>query len=183
MPKPDEEFFKRDSVTVARELIGITLLFQGVGGIIVETEAYAPDDPASHSFSGLSKRNKSMFGPSGCAYIYRSYGIHWCLNTVCSVASGVLIRAIQPTFGVAEMQERRGTSELRNLCSGPGKLGQALAITGEHDGLSHFRKPFRLKQSEAMSDIHIGKRIGISKGIDEPWRFGLKGSPFLSRKF
>jgi DNA-3-methyladenine glycosylase len=179
----DESFFRRDSLTVAAELIGCSLDVGVTGGVIVETEAYNPDDPASHSFAGETKRNRTMFGPPGRAYVYRSYGIHWCLNTVCLSASAVLIRAIEPISGLDEMRERRGVKEVRLLCSGPGKLCQALGVDGSFDGRRLDQPPFALRAPDTTPNISIGKRIGISKAVDQPWRFGLRGSPFLSRKF
>lgn len=179
----DETFFQRDAVVVARDLIGASLLFQGIGGLIVETEAYRPDDPASHSFTGMSERNKSMFGPAGRAYVYLSYGIHWCLNVVCSLSSAVLIRALEPKVGIDLMQVRRKRSSIRLLCAGPGRLCQALAITREQDGLPLTKVPFLISHNRAISEIWVGKRIGISKAMHQPWRFGLNGSAFLSKKF
>jgi DNA-3-methyladenine glycosylase len=179
----DEDFFQRDSLTVAAALIGCSLDVGVTGGVIVETEAYNPDDPASHSFPGETKRNRTMFGPPGRAYVYRSYGIHWCLNTVCLSASAVLIRAIEPISGIEEMQERRGVEGTRLLCSGPGKLCQALGVDGSFDGLRLDQLPFAMRAAVTSPEVIIGKRIGISKAVDQPWRFGMKGSPFLSRKF
>ncbi|HME41359.1 MAG TPA: DNA-3-methyladenine glycosylase [Steroidobacteraceae bacterium] len=178
--------FMRDSPEVARNLIGMTLLINGVGGIIVETEAYDVEDPASHSFSGPTKRNAVMFGPPGRAYVYLSYGIHWCLNFVCREAghgAGVLIRALQPTTGISKMMERRHQQDPRLLCAGPGRLGQALAVSHELNGKRVDRRPFRLTAGAAKSRVVCGPRIGISKAVDRPWRFGLAGSPYLSHPF
>ena len=178
--------FEGDSQAVARALIGATLLVGGVGGRIVETEAYDREDPASHSFSGPTPRNEAMFGPPGRAYVYRSYGIHWCLNFVCREeghGAGVLIRALEPTSGLDVMRARRGVDELRLLCSGPGKLGQALAITQALNGCRLDRQPFKVLAAFGEKEIVSGPRIGISKAMDVPWRFGLAGSRFLSAKF
>jgi DNA-3-methyladenine glycosylase len=178
------EVFTRHPVEAAQALIGWTVLVDGVGGRIVETEAYHHEDPASHSFTGRTPRNAVMFGPPGRAYVYRSYGIHWCLNFVCGPdpGSAVLIRALEPTAGLQEMHERRGLTEPRSLCSGPGKLCQALAITREHDGLALDAPPFELVPGPAAG-IVAGPRIGISRAADLPWRFGEEGSRFLSRPF
>ena len=177
------DFFDRDSLELARELIGATLLVGGVGGIIVETEAYHPEDPASHSFAGPTARNAAMFGPPGRAYVYRSYGIHWCLNTVAGHGSAVLVRALEPTAGIETMRERRGLDDVRALCSGPGKLCQALAVTRDHDGLPLDAPPFQVLPRNGKPNIVVGPRIGITKAVDQPWRFGLAGSPFVSRRF
>lgn len=179
-------FFARSVHEVAPDLIGATLLVDGVGGIIVETEAYDRQDPASHSFSGPTPRNEVMFGPPGRAYIYLSYGIHWCLNFVCREAghgAGVLIRALEPTTGIAAMIHRRRQQELRSLCSGPGKLGQALGITHALSGKRVDRAPFSLTPGAGRVPVARGPRIGISKAVDQPWRFGLAGSPYVSRPF
>jgi len=178
--------FAGDSVSMSRALIGATLLVDGVGGIIVETEAYDMDDPASHSFPGPTPRNQVMFGPAGRAYVYRSYGIHWCLNFVCGEeghGAGVLIRAIEPTHGLDRMQARRGLEDLRLLCSGPGKIGQALAITHDLNGHRLDREPFRVLAAPTGVEVISGPRIGITKAVDVPWRFGLAGSRFVSAKF
>ena len=175
-----------DAVTAARGLIGATLLVDGVGGIVVETEAYDHEDPASHSYAGPTPRNAAMFGPAGRAYVYRSYGIHWCLNAVSDregVGSAVLIRAIEPTHGLVEMAERRGTAQPRLLCSGPGRLCQALAVTRAHDGLPLDRPPFELRPAPWPAPIVEGPRIGITRAAERPWRFGLMGSKFVSRPF
>jgi len=179
------DFFARDAVTVAKALVGVRLLVDGIGGIIVETEAYDRDDPASHSFGGQTRRNAVMFGPSGRAYVYRIYGAHWCLNVVCDgePRGAVLIRALEPTDGLLEMAELRGTVEARLLCSGPGKLCQALGVTGAHDGAPLDEPPFALFAPDSVRDLATGPRIGLSKAVDTPWRFGAAGSPFLSRPF
>jgi DNA-3-methyladenine glycosylase len=178
--------FMRNSPEVARRLIGMTLLINGVGGIIVETEAYDRQDPASHSFSGPTPRNAVMFGPPGRAYVYLSYGVHWCLNFVCREAghgAGVLIRALEPTAGIAQMKDRRRQDDLRLLCSGPGRLGQALRVDRALNGKRVDRAPFSLRAAAAKIHVVSGPRIGISKAVDQPWRFGLAGSRYLSRPF
>jgi DNA-3-methyladenine glycosylase len=180
------EFFARSVHEVAPELIGATLLVDGVGGTIVEVEAYDQDDPASHGFRGRTARTASMFGSAGHAYVYRSYGIHWCLNLVCAEedrAEAALVRALEPTSGVDAMRERRGLDAARALCSGPGRLCQALGITRVHDGLALDEPPFELLAREAEASLAIGPRIGITRAVEQPWRYGLAGSPFLSRRF
>jgi DNA-3-methyladenine glycosylase len=179
-------FFDRSVHEVAPDLIGATLLVSGVGGFIVEVEAYHQSDPASHSFGGRTERNVVMFGPPGYAYVYRSYGIHWCLNFVCEAegaASAVLVRALAPAVGMAVMRARRGTDDDRLLCSGPGRLGAALAITAAHNGMALDRAPFALLARPEPVKLVTGPRIGITKAADRPWRYGLAGSPYLSRPF
>jgi DNA-3-methyladenine glycosylase len=178
--------FLGPSHDVASMLIGAVLLVDGVGGRIVETEAYDRTDPASHTFSGVTPRNQAMFGPPGRAYVYRSYGIHWCINFVCREeghGAGVLIRAIEPLQGIDAMRERRGLVEPRLLCSGPGRLGQALGITHELNGSRLDRAPFQVLSAAEPVQVIAGPRIGISKAMDVNWRFGLAGSRFLSRPF
>jgi DNA-3-methyladenine glycosylase len=176
-------FFARSVHDVAPDLIGATLLVDGVGGTIVEVEAYHRTDPASHAFRGPTARNASMFGPPGHAYVYRSYGIHWCLNLVCEDAGAVLLRALEPTRGLDEMRARRALAGTRLLCAGPGRLCQALGVTQEHDGLALDAPPFTLQQRVAEVAVVTGPRIGITKAADLPWRCGLAGSRFLSRPF
>jgi DNA-3-methyladenine glycosylase len=179
-------FFARSVHAVAPDLIGATLLFANSGGIIVEVEAYHHTDPAAHSFRGRTERNAVMFGPPGFAYVYRSYGIHWCLNFVSEQegsASAVLIRALEPSHGIAIMRRRRGVADKRLLCSGPGRLCEALGITSAHSGLALDRPPFRLLPRDKDVEIVSGPRIGITKAAELPWRYGLKGSRFLSKPF
>ena len=179
-------FFARSVHEVAPDLIGATLLVNGVGGIIVEVEAYHLTDPAAHSFRGPTPRNKVMFGPPGFSYVYRSYGIHWCVNFVCEEegsASAVLIRALQPTHGLAAMRRRRGLQDERSLCSGPGKLCEALGITIAHSELPLDKPPIALHARTDKPEIVAGVRIGITKAVELPWRYGLKGSRFLSKRF
>lgn len=176
-------FLDRDAAQVAPDLLGAKLLIAGVGGLIVETEAYHPTDPASHSFRGPTPRNGSMFSGPGHIYVYRSYGIHWCVNLVCRGASAVLIRALEPTDGLPLMRERRGLTDIQMLCSGPGKLCAALAITGERDGHMVTARPFSLIPPRGPMEAIVGPRIGITKAVEVPWRFGVKGSRFLSRPF
>ena len=179
-------FFARSVHAVAPDLIGAELLVHGVGGTIVEVEAYDHEDPAAHGFRGRTARNATMFGPAGHAYVYRSYGMHWCINFVCEgegVASAVLIRALEPRIGIATMRSRRGLDEERLLCSGPGRLTEALGVTREHDGMALDRPPFALHARKGTVEIVVGPRVGISKAADKPWRYGLVGSKFLSRPF
>jgi DNA-3-methyladenine glycosylase len=179
-------FFRRSVHEVAPDLIGAALLFDGVGGRIVEVEAYHHTEPAAHSFRGPTRRNAVMFGPPGYAYVYRSYGIHWCLNFVCEPegsASAVLIRAIEPTVGLSAMRRRRGMRDERLLCSGPGRVCEALRITAAHNGLALDAPPFALSARTGAIEVIAGPRIGITKAVDLPWRYGLKGSRFLSKPF
>ena len=179
-------FFARSVHEVAPDLIGTTLLVNGVGGVIVEVEAYHHTDPAAHSFHGPTPRNQVMFGPPGFVYVYRSYGIHWCVNFVCEQAgsaSAVLIRALQPTHGIPTMQRRRGLQDERSLCSGPGKLTQALAITHAHNGLPLDEAPMALFAHDGKPEIVTGPRIGLTKAVDLPWRYGMEGSRYLSKPF
>ena len=178
------DFFARSVHEVAPDLIGATLLVDGVGGRIVEVEAYDQEDPASHGYRGRTARTAAMFGPPGHAYVYRSYGIHWCLNLVCreeGIPEAVLIRALKPTSGLDLQRSRRGVEQVRALCSGPGKLCQALGITGEHDGLALDVPPFDLEERGDVPEIVTGPRIGITRAKDLRWRYGEAGSPFLSR--
>ena len=185
-PKIRRDFFDRSVHKVAPELIGATLLVNGAGGVIVEVEAYHHTDPAAHSYGGQTERNAVMFGPPGAAYVYRSYGIHWCLNFVCEragSASAVLIRALEPRLGIAAMRRRRGLTDERALCSGPGKLCEALDVSVRHNGLALDRAPFELRARADKPEIVVGTRIGISKAVDAPWRYGMRGSKFLSKPF
>lgn len=176
-------FCTRPALTVAADLLGACLTVRGCGGRVVETEAYAADDPASHSFRGPGQRNAAMFGPAGHAYVYRSYGLHWCLNVVCTPGEAVLIRALEPLEGLAIMRRRRGQEDLAALCSGPGKLGQALGIDRADDGAAFDGVALRLLPDPVPATLRLaGPRIGISRAVDLPWRFGLRGSPFLSRR-
>jgi len=179
-------FFRRSVYEVAPDLIGAMLLFNGVGGRLVEVEAYHHTDPAAHSYRGLTPRNAVMFGPPGFAYVYRSYGIHWCVNFVCEPegsASAVLIRALEPTTGLPFMRRRRGLSELRLLCAGPGRVCEALGITAAHNGLALDEPPFALFARTGEVEVIAGPRIGITKAAERPWRYGLKNSAFLSKPF
>ncbi|MGO8910513.1 MAG: DNA-3-methyladenine glycosylase [Bradyrhizobium sp.] len=179
-------FFARSVHEVAPDLIGATMLVNGVGGIIVEVEAYHHTEPAAHSFRGPTPRNAVMFGPPGFAYVYRSYGIHWCVNFVCEregSASAVLIRALEPTVGIPTMRRRRHLDEVRSLCSGPGKLTEALGITHKHNGIALDAPPIALYARTIKPEIVAGVRIGITKAVELPWRYGLKGSKFLSKPF
>ncbi len=180
------KFFARSVHEVAPDLIGATLLVNGVGGIITEIEAYHHTDPASHSFNGPTPRNAVMFGPPGYLYVYRSYGIHWCMNFVCEEegsASAILIRALEPAQGLAAMRRRRAVHDVRSLCSGPGKVCQALAVSDKHNGLPLDAEPIAIHARTVEPDIVAGVRIGITKAADKPWRYGLRDSKFLSKPF
>ncbi|WP_411034008.1 DNA-3-methyladenine glycosylase [Shinella sp. BYT-45] len=177
----DRQFFDRDAVAVAPDLLGACLLVDGVGGLIVETEAYRKDDEASHSYRGQTAANAAMFGAPAHAYVYRSYGLHWCLNFVCEPGSAVLIRALQPTHGLERMAARRGLDLPRRLCAGPGNLCRALAVTGAMNGLSLLKPPFLVAlPAQALASVS-GVRIGITKAAEHPWRFAVEGSPYLSK--
>lgn len=181
-----KSFFNRSVHEVAPELIGATFLFRGAGGIIVEVEAYHHTEPAAHSYGGQTARNTVMFGPAGYAYVYRSYGIHWCINFVCEragSASAVLLRALEPTEGLAAMRRRRGVSDERLLCSGPGRLTEAHGITHAQNGLALDAPPFELRARAGACEVVAGPRIGITKAVELPWRYGMKGSAFLSKPF
>jgi DNA-3-methyladenine glycosylase len=180
----ERAFFARSVHDVAPDLIATTFLCDGVGGTIVEVEAYDHEDPAAHGYRGHTARNASMFGPPGHAYVYRSYGIHWCVNFVCEgegVASAVLIRALEPTTGIETMRVRRGVEDVRALCSGPGKLCQALAISREHDGLALDAPPFELHERAHDVEIVRGRRVGITRAAERDWRYALAGSRYISR--
>ena len=184
MTELGRDFFARSVHEVAPDLVGVTLLVDGVGGRIVEAEAYDQEDPASHGFRGPTPRNTAMFGPPGRAYVYRSYGIHWCLNLVCDRpgrAEAVLVRALEPTHRLDLMRARRSVQAERALCSGPGKLCQALGVTIAHDGLPLDESPFELLAREGTPPIATGPRIGITRAAELSWRYGLGGSPYLSR--
>ena len=178
-------FFRRSVHEVAPELIGARLTVGGVGGMIVEVEAYDHEDPASHGYlNRRTRRNASMFLPGGHAYVYRSYGVHWCLNLVCGeagVADAVLVRALEPTHGLEEMRRRRGVDDLRLLCSGPGRLCQALGVTAALDGRALDEEPFALAAPRSSVEVVTGARIGLTKAADRPWRYAAAGSRFLSR--
>lgn len=179
-------FFDRDVHEVAPDLIGATMLVNGVGGIIVEVEAYHHTEPAAHSYNGPTPRNQIMFGPPGFAYVYRSYGMHWCVNFVCEgegSAAAVLIRALEPTHGLAAMRRRRHAVDVQALCSGPGKLTEALGITIAHNTLPLDRPPIALHARTADVEVATGNRIGITKAVELPWRYGVRGSKFLSKPF
>jgi len=178
-------FFERSVHEVARDLVGCRLFFGGVGGTIVETESYERDDPACHAYAGLTDRTEVLFGPPGRAYVYLSYGIHSLLNAVAEPegeAAAVLIRALEPTAGLEAMRKRRGDRPAGELCSGPGKLTEALGVGLAHNGADLSRDPFLLLPPEGSApEIVTGPRIGITKAVERPWRFCAAGSSFVSR--
>jgi len=181
----ERDFFARSVHEVAPALVGCTLLVDGVGGRVVEVEAYDVEDPASHGYRGPTARNRAMFGPPGHAYVYRSYGVHWCLNLVCAAEGrpeAVLVRSLEPLAGLERMRERRGLAAERLLCSGPGRLCQALGVTGEHDGLPLDRPPFELRAADETAEVRRTARVGITRAADLPWRYALAGSRYLSRR-
>ncbi|MGL6279565.1 MAG: DNA-3-methyladenine glycosylase [Gaiella sp.] len=177
------ELLVQGALAAAPQLIGWTLLVDGVGGRIVEVEAYEPDDPASHAFRGPSAHNATMFGPPGRLYVYRSYGVHWCANLVCGPVdhgAGVLLRALEPTGGLDEMRRRRGVQSDGLLCRGPGRLTQALGIDGSHDGAVLGAPPFVLRAPARPAEVAATTRIGISRAVERPWRFVERGSSWTS---
>lgn len=180
------DFFERSVHEVARDLVGCRLLFDGRGGTIVETESYEREDPACHAYVGLTERTRVLFGPPGRAYVYLSYGIHSLLNAVAEPegeAAAVLIRALEPTEGLDEMRARRGVRADTELCSGPGKLTEALGIDLDHNDSDLCRDPFLLTPPAAgeRPEIVAGPRIGITKAVERPWRFCAVGNPHVSR--
>lgn len=173
-PRSFEELVGGSALAAAPLLLGWTLLVDGVGGRIVEVEAYEPGDPASHSYRGRTPRNVAMFGPPGHLYVYRSYGVHWCANITCGpqgTGAAVLLRALEPTDGLDAMRRRRAVTDPRLLCSGPGRLTQALGIDASHDGADLSAPPFRLVPPERVPPHEATPRIGISKAVELPWRF------------
>lgn len=179
-------FFERSVHEVARDLVGCRLFYDGCGGTIVEAESYERDDPACHAYVGLTKRTEVLFGPPGRAYVYLSYGIHSLLNAVAEPqgeAAAVLIRALEPSAGLEQMQERRGARQSGDLCSGPGKLTEALGIDLADNGADLSTDPFLLLSREAgwSGEVIASPRVGITKAVERPWRFSLAGSPFVSR--
>lgn len=178
-----EEMVRGSAVTAAPLLVGWTLLVDGVGGRIVEVEAYEPDDEASHSFRGRTGANAAMFGPPGHLYVYRSYGVHWCANVTCGsegVGAAVLLRALEPLAGIERMRARRGTDDPRLLCRGPGRLAQALGIDGTVDGATLRSPPFELIPPGRVVDVAATTRIGVSRAVERPWRFVERGSSWSS---
>ena len=184
----DAAFFARPVAEVAPALVGCSLLAGGVGGVIVEAERYQQDDPASHSFRGRRGRAAVMYGPPGRLYVYRSYGLHWCLNVVCEPegsGAAVLVRSLAPTHGLEAMRERRADVPDRLLCAGPGRLCAALGVDGALDGGSAVEPgaAVRVYGRTGAVEVVCGPRVGITKAAARPWRFGLAGSPHLSRPF
>jgi DNA-3-methyladenine glycosylase len=184
----DEAFFGRPVGEVAPDLVGCSLTIDGVGGVIVETERYQEDDPASHSFRGPRGRAAVMFGPPGRLYVYRSYGLHWCANLVCEAegrGAAVLLRALAPAWGLERMRARRGGAEDRLLCAGPGRLCAALGVDGALDGASALAPAGRVALHGRTGPVWVvsGPRIGITRAAERPWRFGAAGSAHLSRPF
>ena len=181
----EREFFARPPREVAANLIGCTLSHRGVGGLIVETEAYERDDPACHAYGGPTRRNAPLFGPPGMTYVYLCYGIHSMFNIVAELegtAAAILIRALEPTHGTDAMYERRGVADVRALCSGPGKICEALGIELAQSGMDALAEPFELRSPDVGErKIVDGPRIGLTKAADYPWRYCLAGSRFLSR--
>lgn len=177
----DTGFFIRDAVGGAAHLIGMRLLVNGVGGIIAETETYRQDDETSHSHRGRIVANAAMFGTPASAYVYRSYGLHWCLNFVCEPGSALLIRALEPTHGLTVIAERRKGLIVRKLSAGPGNLCKALGVHGGMNGLSALLPPFALELPAQVCVPRSGVRIGVSKAADRPWRFAMEGSAYLSK--
>jgi DNA-3-methyladenine glycosylase len=184
----NRSFYARPVLEVARALIGCAVSHDGCAGVIVETEAYHDSEPACHAFAGVTPRTQTLFGPPGYAYVYRSYGIHACLNAVCEpegIGAAVLIRALEPVEGIELMHDRRGVSRLTDLCSGPGKLTQALGIELEQNGVDLLDGPIRIDPpTESWRDVAVSvdRRIGITKAAELPWRFCATGSRFLSRR-
>ncbi|MGZ5313685.1 MAG: DNA-3-methyladenine glycosylase [Solirubrobacterales bacterium] len=183
----DAAFFARSVHEVARELVGCTLLLDGVGGVIVETEAYDATDPACHAFNGPTARNEPLFGPPGRAYVYLSYGIHQLLNAVAEPegsAAAALIRALEPTHGIGLMRARRGTEDPRRLCSGPGRLTEAIGVGAEHNEISLCEPPFELLEPACewrRTRVETDTRIGITQAANLPWRYCAAGSRYLSK--
>jgi DNA-3-methyladenine glycosylase len=187
--KLEQSFYRRPTLEVAKDLLGRVLVRrspQGAcAGIIVETEAYIQGDPACHASRGQTRRNASMFAPGGCGYVYQIYGIHYCFNIVsgqADVGEAVLIRALEPLAGIPLMQERRGTQDLKLLCSGPGRLCQALAITTAQDGIDLLGDEIFLLAGQAATQVITTTRIGISQGKELPYRFYIADNPYVSRR-